>query len=198
MADMWLEASKLVDPDEAKDLIAQGVRSIPNSVNLWLEALKLKNNDSYRIRVLKDGIDQIPGSVRLRKALVELLNETATTDLLKDAADLRLSAIPKKLQICRDFVPLWLSLAKIEEERNIDFSTTLESNMTLGVRSIPNSVNLWLEALKLKNNDSYRIKVLKDRIDQIPGSVRLRKALVELLNETATTDLLKDVVEVCA
>ncbi|MCI70871.1 pre-mRNA-processing factor 6-like, partial [Trifolium medium] len=60
---MWLEACRLAaNSDKAKAVIAEGVRLIPNSVKLWLQASNLENIGANRIRVLKKGIRYIPDS----------------------------------------------------------------------------------------------------------------------------------------
>jgi len=74
-------------PDEAKAVIARGVKVIPNSVKLWMQASKLEQDDSNKSRVLRKGLEHIPDSVRLWKAVVELSNEEDARILLHRAVE---------------------------------------------------------------------------------------------------------------
>ncbi|GJT95642.1 protein stabilized1 [Tanacetum coccineum] len=81
--DVWIEACRLVNPDEAKAVIARGVKAIPNSVKLWMQAATLEHDDVIRSKVLRKGLEKIPDSVRLWKAVVELANEEDAKLLLQ-------------------------------------------------------------------------------------------------------------------
>ncbi|KAK6918713.1 hypothetical protein RJ641_017135 [Dillenia turbinata] len=70
-------------PDEAKAVIARGVKVIPKSVKLWMQAAKLEHEDVNRSRVFRKGLEHIPDIVRLWKAIVELTNEEAARHLLQ-------------------------------------------------------------------------------------------------------------------
>ncbi|ERN19157.1 hypothetical protein AMTRI_Chr10g232660 [Amborella trichopoda] len=101
--DVWLEACRLASPDEAKAVIARGVKSISNSVKLWMQAAKLEHDDANKSRVLRKGLEHIPDSVRLWKAVVELANEEDARLLLQRA-----------VECCPLHVELWLALARLE------------------------------------------------------------------------------------
>ncbi|KAJ9554453.1 hypothetical protein OSB04_018498 [Centaurea solstitialis] len=84
--DVWIEACRLADPDEAKAVIAEGVMEIPKSVKLWLQAAQLERNDTMKSRVLKEGLQYIPDSSRLWRAVVEVANRRgAKEEWLKQA-----------------------------------------------------------------------------------------------------------------
>ncbi|GKV34271.1 hypothetical protein SLEP1_g42655 [Rubroshorea leprosula] len=101
--DMWLEACRLAKPDDAKAVIARGVKSVPNSVKLRLQGVKLEHDDVNKSRVLRKGLEQIPDSVRLWKAVVELAKEEDARLLLH-----------RVVECCLLHVELWLALAKLE------------------------------------------------------------------------------------
>ncbi|MCO5550525.1 hypothetical protein L7F22_004012 [Adiantum nelumboides] len=101
--DVWLEACRLASPDQAKAVLARGVKAIPNSVKLWMQAAKLEDDDVKKSRVLRKALEHIPDSVRLWKAVVELANEDDARVLLARATE-----------CCPLHVELWLALARLE------------------------------------------------------------------------------------
>ncbi|GFS41109.1 pre-mRNA splicing factor-like protein [Actinidia rufa] len=105
--DVWIEACRLSSPDEAKAVIARGVKAITNSVKLWMQAAKLEHDDANKSRVLRKGLEHIPDSVRLWKAVVELANEEDARLLLQRA-----------VECCPLHVELWLALARLETYDN--------------------------------------------------------------------------------
>ncbi|KAI3826694.1 hypothetical protein L1987_00746 [Smallanthus sonchifolius] len=102
--DVLIEACRLANPDEAKAVIAKGVKVIPNSVKLWMQAAKLEHDDANKSRVLRKGLGNIPDSVRLWKSVVELANEDDAKLLLQRA-----------VECCPLHVELWLALARLEK-----------------------------------------------------------------------------------
>ncbi|KAI9177455.1 hypothetical protein LWI28_015435 [Acer negundo] len=105
--DIWIEACRLAIPDEAKAVIASGVKMIPNSVKLWLQAAKLEHVVVNKSRVLRKGLENIPDSVRLWIAVVELA----------DSEDARL-LLHRAVECCPFHVELWLDLARLETYDN--------------------------------------------------------------------------------
>nr|GEW99540.1 protein stabilized1 [Tanacetum cinerariifolium] len=63
--DLWIEACRLVNPHEAKAVISRGVKGIPNSVKLWMQAATLEHDDVIKSKVLRKGLENIPYSVRI-------------------------------------------------------------------------------------------------------------------------------------
>ncbi|KAK7262264.1 hypothetical protein RJT34_29830 [Clitoria ternatea] len=131
--DVWLEACRLANPDEAKTVIAQGVKSIPNSVKLWMQAAKLELDDANRSRVLRKGLEHIPDLVRLWKTVVELANEEDARLLLHRA-----------VECCPLHVELWLALARLETYDNAKkvFNRARER--------LPKEPAIWITAAKLE------------------------------------------------
>ncbi|KAK4350295.1 hypothetical protein RND71_029608 [Anisodus tanguticus] len=104
-----MEACRLAIPLKAKAVIAQGVKSNPNSVKLWIQASKLEEDTVNKSRVLRKGLEHIFDSVRLWKAVVELANEEDARLLLQRA-----------VECCPLHVELWLDLAKLENCENAE------------------------------------------------------------------------------
>ncbi|PRQ24673.1 putative PRP1 splicing factor, tetratricopeptide-like helical domain-containing protein [Rosa chinensis] len=105
--DVWLEACRLASPDGTKAVVVARVKSIPNSVKLWMQAAKLEHDDSNKSRVLRKGLEHIPDSIRLWKAMVELANEEDARLLLQRA-----------VECCPLHIELWLALARLETYEN--------------------------------------------------------------------------------
>ncbi|CAD6332718.1 unnamed protein product [Miscanthus lutarioriparius] len=131
--DVWLEACRLANPEEAKAVIARGVMSIPNSVKLWLQAVKLESSDLNKSRVLRKGLEHIPNSVRLWKAVVELANDEDARLLLHRA-----------VECCPLHVELWLALARLEtydQARKV---------LNKAREKLPKEPAIWITAAKLE------------------------------------------------
>lgn len=80
--DVWLEAARLQNPENAKALLARGVAALPDSVKLWMAAARLEAEDAARKRVLLRALERIPQSVRLWKSVVEISDEDDARILL--------------------------------------------------------------------------------------------------------------------
>ncbi|XP_021716471.1 protein STABILIZED1-like isoform X1 [Chenopodium quinoa] len=142
--DVWLEACRLVSPDEAKAVIARGVKAITNSVKLWLQAAKLEQDDISKIRVLTKGLQHIPKSVRLWKAVVELANE--------DEAKLFLQ---KAVKSCPLHVELWLALARLETYERA------KKVLNRAREKLPKEPAIWITAAKLEEANGNTAMVEK-------------------------------------
>lgn len=53
-------------------LVAAAVRSLPNSVRIWMKAAELEEDAKNKRKVFRKALEQIPTSVRLWKAAIEL------------------------------------------------------------------------------------------------------------------------------
>ena len=107
--------------------------SIPNSVKLWLQAAKLESSDLNKSRVLRKGLEHIPDSVRLWKAVVELANEEDARLLLHRA-----------VECCPLHVELWLALVRLEtydQARKI---------LDKAREKLPKEPAIWIMAAKLE------------------------------------------------
>ncbi|CAN6333107.1 unnamed protein product [Urochloa humidicola] len=150
--DVWLEACRLAspEPDEAKAVIARAVMAMPNSVKLWLQAAKLETSDLNKSRVLRKGLEHIPDSVRLWKAIVELANEEDARLLLHRA-----------VECCPLHVELWLALARLE---TYDQARKVLNKVR---EKLPKEPAIWITAAKLEeaNGDTQTVnKVIEKGI----------------------------------
>ncbi|KAI3940978.1 hypothetical protein MKW92_005708 [Papaver armeniacum] len=131
--DVWLEACRLSNPDEAKGVIARGVKTIPNSVKLWMLAAKLEQDVGNKCKVLRKGLEHIPDSVRLWKAVVELSNEE----------DARLY-LQRAVECCPLHIELWLALARLETYDNA------KKVLNKAREKLTKEPAIWITAAKLE------------------------------------------------
>ncbi|KAK6142593.1 hypothetical protein DH2020_022941 [Rehmannia glutinosa] len=127
--DVWLEACRLASHVDAKAVIARGVKAIP----LWMQAAKLEQDDVNKSRVLRKGLEHIPDSVRLWKAVVELANEEDARLLLQRA-----------VECCPLHVELWLALARLETYENA------KKVLNKAREKLPKEPAIWITAAKLE------------------------------------------------
>ncbi|KAJ7567210.1 hypothetical protein O6H91_02G136900 [Diphasiastrum complanatum] len=146
--DVWLEACRLAPPDSAKGVLARGVKAIPHSVKLWMQAARLEHDNAGKSRVLRKALEHIPDSVRLWKAVVELANEEDARVLLKRATE-----------CCPLHVELWLALARLETYEN--------AKMVLNKarETLPTESSIWITAAKLEeaNGNTAMVSKIIDR-----------------------------------
>ena len=99
--------STLQPPEQAKAVVAQAVRSVPQSVKLWIKAVDLETDTPAKKRVLRKALEMIPTSVRIWKAAVEL----------EEVDDARI-LLGRAVECCPSSVELWLALARLETYDN--------------------------------------------------------------------------------
>ncbi|KAK9089353.1 hypothetical protein Scep_028435 [Stephania cephalantha] len=155
---------KLASPDEAKGVIARGIKSIPNSVKLWMHAAKLEHDDVNKSRVLRKGLEHIPDSVRLWKAVVELANEEDARLLLQRA-----------VECCPLHIDLWLALARLETY------DSAKRVLNKAREKLPKEPAIWITAAKLEEANGNTAAVGKI----IERAIRsLQRGGVEIDRET--------------
>ncbi|KAF1335881.1 Pre-mrna-processing factor, partial [Globisporangium splendens] len=131
--DVWLEAARLQNPENAKTILAKAVRHVPNSVKVWLQAAQLEKDDELKKLVMRRALEFIPNSVKLWKALIELEDIDGARVLLGRAVE----CVPQA-------VDLWLALARLETYENA--KKTLNKART----AIPTEPSIWITAAKLE------------------------------------------------
>ena len=146
--DVWLEACRLATPKNAKAVLAQGVKAIPNSVKLWMQASKLESDDISKSRVLRKALEHIPDSVRIWKAVVELAKEDDARILLSRA-----------VECCPLHVELWLALARLETYDNA------KRVLNKAREVLPTETSIWITAAKLEeaNKNTPMVARIIDR-----------------------------------
>ncbi|CAH8661448.1 unnamed protein product [Schistosoma haematobium] len=158
--DIWLEAARLVPPEQAKSVVAQAIRHLPQSVRLWVKAADLETEHKAKKVVFKKALEQVPNSVRLWKLAVELEDE--------DDARLMLSLA---VECCPTSVELWLALARLEtyEQARVVLNKARES--------IPTDRQIWFAATRLEEAQGNQNMVQKI-VDR--GVASLQANMVEI------------------
>ncbi|KAK7061118.1 U4/U6 x U5 tri-snRNP complex subunit Prp1 [Paramarasmius palmivorus] len=134
--DVWLEAARLHNNDDAKVILANAVQHVGQSVKIWLAAADLEQDVKAKRRVLRK--EHIPNSVRLWKETVNL--ETSASD-----ARILLS---RAVEVIPLSVELWLALAQLE---------TLEKAKAVlnkARKAIPTSHEIWIAAGRLLEQEA--------------------------------------------
>ncbi|CAD6271047.1 unnamed protein product [Miscanthus lutarioriparius] len=113
-----------------------------------LQAAKLESSDLNKSRVLRKGLEHIPDSVRLWKAVVELANEEDARLLLHRA-----------VECCPLHVELWLALARLEtydQARKV---------LNKAREKLPKEPAIWITAAKLEeaNGNSQSVNKVIER-----------------------------------
>ncbi|DAZ94485.1 TPA: hypothetical protein N0F65_003419 [Lagenidium giganteum] len=131
--DVWLEAARLQNPENAKSVLAKAVRNVPKSEKVWLQAAKLEKDDELKKLVMRRALEVIPNSVKLWKALVELEDVDGARVLLGRAVE----CVPQS-------VDMWLALARLETYENA------KKTLNEARKAIPTEPAIWITAAKLE------------------------------------------------
>ncbi|ESK96430.1 mrna splicing factor (prp1 zer1) [Moniliophthora roreri MCA 2997] len=131
--DVWLEAARLHNNDDAKVILANAVQHVGQSVKVWLAAADLEQDVKAKRRVLRKALEHIPNSVRLWKETVNL--ETSASD-----ARILLS---RAVEVIPLSVELWLALAQLE---TLDKAKAV---LNKARKAIPTSHEIWIAAGRL-------------------------------------------------
>lgn len=131
--DVWLEAARLHDPEEAKTILAHATREIPNSVKLWLAAANLETDNKRKKKVLRKALEMIPNSPKLWRAAVELEEPEEARVMLAHAVE----CIPTSME-------MWLALAKLETFENA------KKVLNKAIKKIPTEKAIWIAAAQLQ------------------------------------------------
>ncbi|XP_059158001.1 pre-mRNA-processing factor 6-like [Physella acuta] len=146
--DIWLEAARLMPGDQAKAVVAQAVRQLPQSVRIWSKAADLETELKTKKRVFRKALENIPNSVRLWKQAVEL----------EDEEDARIM-LSRAVECCPTSVELWLALARLESYENA------RKVLNKARESIPTDRQVWITAAKLEeaNGNSHMVEKIIER-----------------------------------
>jgi pre-mRNA-processing factor 6 len=131
--DLWLEAARLHTGDNAKAILANAVRHVPNSVKLWLYAADLETEESKKKIVLRRALEFVPNSERLWKVAIELESVVDARIMLARAVE----CIPTSVE-------MWLALAKLETYANA------KKVLNQAREAIPTEPAVWITAAKLE------------------------------------------------
>ncbi|KAL1708674.1 PRP1 splicing factor, N-terminal-domain-containing protein [Schizophyllum commune] len=136
--DVWLEAARLHNNEDAKVVLANAVQHVGQSVKIWLAAADLEHDMKAKKRVLRKALEHIPNSVRLWKETVSL--ETS-------AADARI-LLARAVEVIPMSVELWLALARLEPAERA------KAVLNKARKAIPTSHEIWIAAGRLLEQEA--------------------------------------------
>ncbi|XP_053382294.1 pre-mRNA-processing factor 6-like [Mercenaria mercenaria] len=161
--DAWLEAARLMPGDQAKAVVAQAVRQLPQSVRIWSKAAEIETELKAKKRVYRKALENIPNSVKLWKLAVEL----------EDEEDARIM-LSRAVECCPTSVELWLALARLENYGNA------RKVLNKARENIPTDRLIWVSAAKLEEANN-NIPMVEKIVERALNS--LRANMVEINKE---------------
>ncbi|PVU88344.1 hypothetical protein BB559_004862 [Furculomyces boomerangus] len=153
--DVWLEASRLNTNENAKIILGNAVKQLPQSVKIWQAAADLEKDVIKRKRVYRRALEFVPTSVALWKAVVALEEPDDAKVLLSRAVEL----IPQSVE-------LWLALARLETYENA--KTILNKARS----AIPTSHEVWISAAQLEESQQKPVNNIISRAFKNSAMVR--------------------------
>ncbi|TFK61343.1 hypothetical protein BDN72DRAFT_965230 [Pluteus cervinus] len=135
--DVWLEAARLHNNNDAKVILGRAVQHVGQSVKVWMAAADLESDAKSKKRVLRKALENIPNSVRLWKE---------TVNLEESATDARI-LLARAVEVIPLSVELWLALARLETP---DKAKTV---LNTARKAIPTSHEIWIAAGRLLEQD---------------------------------------------
>ncbi|KAG8932561.1 hypothetical protein FRC02_000939 [Tulasnella sp. 418] len=131
--DVWLEAARLHNNDDAKVILANAVQHVSQSVKIWLTAADLEHELKAKKRVLRKALEHIPNSVILWKKTISLETEPADALIL----------LSRAVEVLPHSVELWLALARLETPERA------KKVLNKARRAVPTSHEIWIAASRL-------------------------------------------------
>ncbi|KAH9949837.1 PRP1 splicing factor, N-terminal-domain-containing protein [Amylocystis lapponica] len=156
--DVWLEAARLHNNDDAKVILANAVQHVGQSVKIWLAAADLEHDIKAKKRVLRKALEHIPNSVRLWKE---------TVNLEASAVDARI-LLSRAVEVIPLSVELWLALARLETPEKA------KAVLNKARKAVPTSHDIWIAAGRLLEQEAYATDKPEDQ----------RKKELELVDKT--------------
>ncbi|CAE6418541.1 unnamed protein product [Rhizoctonia solani] len=164
--DVWLEAARLHQKDDAKIILANAVQHIPQSVKIWLAAADLEVDPQAKKRVMRKGksVTHIPNSVRLWKENVNLEDSPAEARIL----------LARATELIPASVELWLALARLETPERA------KKVINQARKKVPTSHEIWIAAGRLIEEQA-RVGTNEDGTDKTDAQ---RAAELEKVDQT--------------
>ena len=151
--DVWLENIRLNENQNAKIIAANAIKANDHSVRLWVEAMKLESDSRAKKRVLRHALDHIPQSVNLWKEAVNLEEDPEDAKLL----------LAKATEIIPLSVELWLALARLESSENA------QKVLNKARKAVPTSHEIWIAAARLQEQmgNANKVNVMKRAVQAL-------------------------------
>ncbi|KDQ20970.1 hypothetical protein BOTBODRAFT_100573 [Botryobasidium botryosum FD-172 SS1] len=131
--DVWLEAARLHNNDDAKVILANAVQHVSQSVKIWLTASELEHDIKAKKRVMRKALEHIPNSVTLWKKTISL--ETSPADAL--------ILLSRAVEVLPHSIELWLALARLETPDRA------KKVLNKARKAVPTSHEIWIAAGRL-------------------------------------------------
>eukprot|EP01039_Chlorochromonas_danica_P003475 gene3475-3807_t len=147
--DVWLEASRLHPPDKARVILRNALRALPQSVKLYLQLASQEERVEEKKAILRLGLENVPNSVTLWKAAVDLEDAQDAKILLSRAIE----CIPKCLDV-------YLALARLETH------AAARKVLNLARENLPTERKVWIMAAVLEevNGQSQLVGRILDKM----------------------------------
>ncbi|TDL17207.1 hypothetical protein BD410DRAFT_730230 [Rickenella mellea] len=136
--DVWLEAARLHNTQDAKIILANAVQHVGQSVKVWLKAASLESDIKSKKRVLRKSLEQIPNSVRLWKETVNLESNPVDARII----------LARAVEVIPLSVELWLGLARLETPERA------KAVLNKARKAIPTSHEIWIAAGRLVEQEA--------------------------------------------
>lgn len=150
--DVWLENIRLNENDNAKIIAANAIKNNDRSTRLWIEAMRLETDLRSKKRVLRKAIDHIPQSVAIWKEAVNLEDDPADARLL----------LAKATEVIPLSVELWLALARLESPENA------QKVLNKARMAVPTSYEVWIAAARLQEQmGNAKVNVMKRAVQSL-------------------------------
>ncbi|KAI9322825.1 PRP1 splicing factor, N-terminal-domain-containing protein [Dichotomocladium elegans] len=147
--DVWLESARLNTVENAKIILANAVRHLPQSVKIWLKAVDLETDSKAQKRVLRRALEFIPNSVKLWRAAVNMEENPEDAKVL----------LSRAVELVPLSVELWLALARLETYDNA------RRVLNKARAAVPTSHEIWIAAARLEEQHD-KVETV-DRIIQV-------------------------------
>ncbi|KAG6816969.1 hypothetical protein H0H87_001284 [Tephrocybe sp. NHM501043] len=161
--DIWLEAARLHNNDDAKIILANAVQHVGQSVKIWMAAADLEHDVKAKKRVLRKALEHIPNSVRLWKETVNLESSIIDARVLLSRA---VEVIPLSVE-------LWLALARLETPEKA------KAVLNKARKAVPTSHEIWIAAGRLLEQQTDVVSE-----GQQPKSEEERNKALEVVDKT--------------
>jgi pre-mRNA-processing factor 6 len=146
--EVWTEAIKLHEDNEnAKEILAKALRSVPTAISLWLLAGEKETEISAKRKILRAALERNSTSSKLWIALVELEESEDDARLL----------LTRAVECASESVELWLALARLQ-------GSTSQARQVLNRARLacPKSFAIWINAARLEeSNDTSATEIRK-------------------------------------
>lgn len=145
--DVWLEAARMNNADNAKKILASAIKQIPQSVKIWQTAVKLESTMKTKKTVIRRALDLVPNSLVLWKEAIEMEDDPNNARIL----------LARAVELVPQSVELWIALARLETYENA------QKVLNNARKMIPTSHEIWITAFCLQeanNTDADRLERL--------------------------------------